>query len=85
MLYKKYFKTLFDYVCVITFLFASFPVVTIIIFLQLLFNRKQIFYVQRRHTKNFKEFNLYKFKTMKEEYDTGGFLKPDTERLPGFG
>ena len=85
MLYKKYFKTLFDYVFAITLLFASFPATTIIIFLQFILNDKQIFYIQRRHTKNLREFDLYKFKTMREIYDAQGFLKPDNERLTSFG
>ena len=44
-----------------------------------------IFFKQSRPGKDGKPFNLYKFRTIDNRYDTAGFLLPDAQRLNRLG
>lgn len=46
---------------------------------------KPVLFVQKRPGKSGKPFYMYKFRSMTDEYDERGELKPDHERLTGLG
>lgn len=84
-MYNKYFKQVIDIVFV---LFGAVIVLPIILSLALfvrVFLGKPILFKQLRPGLNGKPFVMYKFRTMKDLYDTKGSLLPDEQRLTKFG
>ena len=78
-------KRIFDLVTVLLGLLILFPV---IILIGLMVRNKvgsPIFFKQSRPGLNGKIFNMYKFRTMANEYDQDGLLLPDKIRLTEFG
>jgi len=78
-------KRIFDLVTVLLGLLILFPV---IILTGLMVRNKvgsPIFFKQSRPGLNGKIFNMYKFRTMANEYDQDGLLLPDKIRLTEFG
>tara|TARA_B100000767_G_C19677895_1_gene498187 strand:+ start:489 stop:1085 length:597 start_codon:yes stop_codon:yes gene_type:complete len=71
------------------FIIMSFPLVffifLLVAFMTLIKVGNPIFFKQVRPGKNEKKFNLIKFRTMKNTYDSNGNLLPDKERLTKFG
>jgi len=62
--YKKYGKRIFDIVAVLFGLCLLLPIILIIVIWIKFSSRGPIFYVQKRVGRDFKEFNLYKFRSM---------------------
>jgi undecaprenyl phosphate N,N'-diacetylbacillosamine 1-phosphate transferase len=85
MMYKNYFKRIFD-LCCATCVFLSFWWLFLV--LMYLVKRKlgsPVFFTQERPGKNSKLFKLYKFRTMTDERDSNDNLLPDSQRLTKFG
>ena len=82
MIRHKYF---FDLILIILSLPLMLPIfifITVLVFFKSDFS---VFFKQARPGKNGKIFNIYKFKTMTDEFSINGELKPDNERLTKFG
>lgn len=84
-MYKSFLKRIFDLISA----FAGFIVLIPLYFFLAFIIRVQlgspIFFKQPRPGLNGKIFNIYKFRTMTDEYDQNGFLLPDKDRLTKFG
>lgn len=83
--YKKIGKRLFDIFISIILLSLFAPLLFILLLLQPIFFNGRIFFMQQRPGLNEKIFNIYKFKTMKDEYDNTGKLLPDVKRMTKWG
>jgi len=64
--YIKYGKRVFDFIMSLMGLILLFPIFIIIALLIKFSSNGNIFYMQTRIGKNFKPFNLYKFRSMRE-------------------
>ncbi len=85
MLYKKYFKPIFDYIISIILVIFFSPLYLLISILLLFLMGKPIFFKQKRPGLNAHPFFLYKFRTMSNDRDANGNLLPDEKRLTRFG
>lgn len=84
-MYRKFFKRLFDIICVLGF-FLIFWWVYIVV--AVLIRKKlgsPVIFRQRRPGKNEKIFTMYKFRSMTDEKDEFGNLLSDEIRLTKFG
>jgi len=71
-MYKLYFKRLFDFIASIIGLLVLFPILIIIALWIKLSSQGSLFYTQKRVGKDFKEFTIYKFRSMIVGADTKG-------------
>lgn len=78
-------KRLFDLFFSTTTLIILLPVIIILIILNFIKIGRPIFFIQTRPGLNEKPFNLIKFRTMDNKYDTLGNLLPDESRINNFG
>jgi len=86
MLYRRFFKRLFDLVIALLGLIVLSPLFLILwIWLSIANKGAGAFFVQERPGKDEKIFKLIKFKTMNDERDEKGNLLPDSERLTRIG
>jgi undecaprenyl phosphate N,N'-diacetylbacillosamine 1-phosphate transferase len=84
-MYKSFLKPLFDFLIAVIILLVLSPLIlTLIPFLYVL-NNGEIFLIQKRPGLNGKPFNLIKFKTMRDLYDSNGNPLPDMERITKIG
>ena len=84
-MYKSFLKRTIDFVLsFIGFLFLI-PLYLLIILLVRITLGSPVFFKQSRPGLNKKIFNIYKFRTMTNEYDKNGLLLPDKDRLNKFG
>lgn len=65
-MYKKYIKRIIDLILCIVLLLITAPLFLIIILVLLIFNKREVFFVQKRPGKNGNIFKMIKFKTMKD-------------------
>lgn len=84
-MYRNYFKRLFDFVIALAILIMLSPVLLILYISVLLLLGKPAIFKQNRPGYLGNIFTLYKFRTMKNSYDTSGNLLPDVDRLTAFG
>ncbi|UII31643.1 sugar transferase [Fulvivirga ulvae] len=84
-MYRKFLKGLIDRAVAFIALIILLPLFVLCIFLLILFNRNEVFFVQPRPGKDERIFNLIKFKTMTDERDAVGNLLPDKDRLTWIG
>jgi len=85
IIYKRFFKLLFDVIIgLLAFIILS-PVFLLVIILLLIFNDGNVFFFQARPGLNGKIFKIVKFKTMNDRCDSSGELLPDAERLTALG
>ncbi len=84
-MYKKYIKSILDFIFALLGLIIASPIFIIISILVLIFMGWPIIFKQPRPGKNEKVFNLYKFRTMTNKKDKNGKLLPDEQRLNRFG
>jgi lipopolysaccharide/colanic/teichoic acid biosynthesis glycosyltransferase len=84
-MYKKFIKRLFDIILslIILILFCWLYLILAILVRTKL--GSPILFKQARPGKDEKVFNMYKFRTMTDERDENGNLKPDEVRLTSFG
>lgn len=78
-------KQLFDVSIAILTLSLFMPVFVLILFLLLISNKGNPFFIQDRPGKNGKIFKIIKFKTMNDKLDSNGKLLPDNDRLTRVG
>ena len=78
-------KRLFDLISSFIGLLFLLPVIILIVLLVRLKIGSPIFFKQARPGLNGEIFNMYKFRTMTNERDKNGALKPDSVRLTKFG
>ena len=65
-MYKKYGKRIFDIIVSTIGLITLSPLFIIVAILVKVTSRGSIFYIQKRIGEGFKEFDLYKFRSMRE-------------------
>ena len=70
--YSLYGKRFFDIIATIFGGFILFPILFVIIIWIKLSSKGPLFYIQKRVGKDFKEFNLYKFRSMIVDADKAG-------------
>lgn len=85
LLYRNYFKRLFDIVFSFIFLIILTPMMLVIAFLIRVKLGHPVIFKQKRPGKNEKIFEMYKFRSMTDEKDKNGNLLPDEKRLTSFG
>ncbi len=78
-------KRLFDLISSFIGLLFLLPVIVLIVLLVRLKIGSPIFFKQARPGLNGEIFNMYKFRTMTNESDKNGVVKPDSVRLTKFG
>ena len=71
-MYQRYGKRIFDIVATLLGSVLLFPLIVVIVLWIKLSSRGPLFYTQERVGKNFKEFNLYKFRSMIVDADKVG-------------
>ena len=84
-MYKLFLKKIVDFVLSLLGLLILLPIYLVIIFLIKINLGSPIFFKQERPGLNEKIFNIYKFRTMTNEFDQHGNLLPDENRLTKFG
>ena len=65
-IYEKFGKRIFDFVSALLGLLFLLPIFVLVALIIKVSSRGDVFYIQSRIGKNFKPFNLYKFRSMKE-------------------
>lgn len=85
MLYKKYIKRLLDIVLSLCAIIVLSPVYLILFILVRVKLGSPVLFHQDRPGRDGKIFHMYKFRSMTDERDENGELKPDEVRLTPFG
>lgn len=83
--YSKIGKPMLDYMISAFILVLILPLIILISVLLLIVNSGVPFFIQERAGKNGRVFKLIKFKTMTDEKDDSGNLRPDSYRLTKMG
>jgi lipopolysaccharide/colanic/teichoic acid biosynthesis glycosyltransferase len=83
--YSKTVKPVLDYVVSASILVLILPLIILISILLIIINSGSPFYIQERAGKDGRVFKLIKFKTMTDEKDDSGNLRPDSCRLTKMG
>ena len=81
----KFFKRLIDIICSLIGLILFSPILLVVALLIRINLGSPVFFTQSRLGKDGKEFNMIKFRTMKDSLDKFGQLLPDEQRLTKFG
>ena len=85
MLYKKFFKRLFDLVVAVPAFLLLSPLFLLVAAMLAVANSGTPFFFQRRPGKNERVFRVIKFKTMNDRRDRMGDLLPDEDRITPVG
>lgn len=85
MMYRKYFKRVFDVLVSLIGVIVLSPLFLLLTVTLWVSQLEVPFYPQVRVGKNLKPFKLIKFKTMRSIYNSDGNLLPDTERMTFVG
>ncbi len=85
MIYKNFFKPLFDRVLAFILIVLLLPVYIVVALLIYVKLGRPIVFAQHRPGKDEKIFTIYKFRTMSNDVDANGELLPDEQRLYGVG
>ena len=85
MLYKKFFKRLFDLVVAVPAFLLLSPLFLLVAAMLAVANSGTPFFFQRRPGKNERVFRVIKFKTMNDRRDRLGDLLPDEDRITPVG
>ena len=83
--YRYIFKNFFDKLFAFIFLVLLSPLLFLFYILIYLFLGRPIFFKQKRIGFRCKQFNIIKFRTMKNIFDEDGKLLPEEQRLSKFG
>tara|TARA_Y100001958_G_C21239171_1_gene566385 strand:- start:860 stop:1459 length:600 start_codon:yes stop_codon:yes gene_type:complete len=78
-------KTIFDFTFSLIVLILLFPVLCLLMIINLFSIGTPIFFKQQRPGIHGNPFHFYKFRTMTNEKDDNGGLLPDKDRLTSFG
>ena len=85
MLYKNYFKRLFDFFLSFIALAVLSPIILILTMLLWIANKGNPFFTQDRPGKDEKRIKIIKFRSMNNNKDEKGLLLPDVERITPMG
>lgn len=85
MLYKKYIKRILDIILSLCAIIVLSPVYIILALLVRIKLGSPVLFHQDRPGRDGKIFHMYKFRSMTDERDENGELKPDEIRLTSFG
>ncbi len=85
MIYRKYIKRLFDIILSLTAIIILSPVYAVLAVLVRTKLGSPVLFHQDRPGKDGRIFHMYKFRSMTDERDENGELKPDEVRLTSFG
>ena len=85
VMYRHFFKRLFDFIISLCALIALSPVLLVLIVLGAVKMKGNPFFTQLRPGRNEKIFKLIKFRTMTCEKDASGNLLPDDKRMTKYG
>ncbi len=85
MVYRGFFKRIFDLVLSFIALIVFFPLFLALSFMVKVKLGSPVFFTQKRPGLNERIFTMNKFRTMTNEKDDNGELLPDNKRLTGFG
>ena len=83
--YEKYIKRPQDFLCALAALILLSPILVVAAVFVKINLGSPVLFTQDRPGKEGKIFKLYKFRTMTDEKDENGLLKPDEVRLTAFG
>ncbi|MCR5001010.1 MAG: sugar transferase [Lachnospiraceae bacterium] len=84
-MYRKYIKRLLDIIISLCAIIVLSPVYIVLYILVRSKLGSPVLFHQDRPGKNGKIFHMYKFRSMTDERDENGLLKPDEVRLTSFG
>ena len=84
-MYRKYVKSIFDFVFALFTLLLFLPVFVLIILLILILDGFHPLFIQERVGKDTHSFRIYKFKTMNDKKDAQGKLLKEELRVTRFG
>jgi lipopolysaccharide/colanic/teichoic acid biosynthesis glycosyltransferase len=84
-MYKKFFKSFFDFSIALMILIIVLPIIIFISIFLFIANNGSAFFLQERPGKGGKLFYIVKFKTMNDKKDIHGNLLPDINRITKFG
>jgi lipopolysaccharide/colanic/teichoic acid biosynthesis glycosyltransferase len=84
-MYRDYIKFIGDFIVSLFLLMILSPIILFTAILLLLTNHGKVFFFQQRPGLNNKPFNIVKFKTMVDAFDSQGNPLPDEERLTKIG
>ncbi len=84
-MYRKILKPIFDFSLALALIIILSPIFFLLIVLLFIFNKRNVFFFQKRPGKNERVFEIIKFKTMTDEKDELGNLLPDELRLTKMG
>jgi lipopolysaccharide/colanic/teichoic acid biosynthesis glycosyltransferase len=85
MIYKKYVKRILDIILSLIAIILLSPVYLILFILVRVKLGSPVLFHQDRPGKDGRIFHMYKFRSMTDERDENGELKPDEDRLTSFG
>lgn len=85
ILYERFFKRIFDFICSLIAIIVLSPVLCIVAILVKVKLGSPIIFSQERPGKDETIFKMYKFRSMTDERDANGELLPDEIRLTYFG
>ena len=80
-MYKSFLKRSLEFILTFLILLFLTPIYFLVALLVLVNIGSPIFFKQSRPGLNGKVFNIFKFRTMTNEYDNNGILLPDEDRL----
>ncbi|TXT30427.1 MAG: Lipid carrier : UDP-N-acetylgalactosaminyltransferase [Chitinophagaceae bacterium] len=85
MMYKNYFKRVFDFITALFLLLLFSPIILITYLLLFVVNKESALFFQIRPGYQSKPFVIFKFKTMRDGKDKEGNLLPDDVRITQIG
>lgn len=85
MIYKKYIKRILDIILSLAAIVILSPVYLVLFILVRVKLGSPVLFHQDRPGKDGRIFHMYKFRSMTDERDENGELKPDEDRLTSFG
>lgn len=84
-MYKFFFKKVIDFIGAFLLVLMLSPVFLLLIIVLSIYNKGNPFFLQKRIGYKEKTFSIYKFKSMKDLYDSEGVRLPDHLRLTAVG
>ena len=85
MIYKNFFKRIFDFCVALVLLLVLLPLIVLVAVVLFFQNNGKPFFFQSRPGKDTKPFEVIKFKTMNDKKDANGNLLSDKQRITAFG
>ena len=84
-IYNFFLKPFLDFFIALILILILAPLIFITVLFLAIFNKGEVFFIHKRAGLNGKPFNLIKFKTLRDVYDSKGNLLPDMDRITKVG